>query len=46
MCREKPAMLTWIQGGRVIDPGHLDTVADIFIKDNKIVRNRTRFQDN
>jgi dihydroorotase-like cyclic amidohydrolase len=31
-------MLTWIQGGRVIDPGHLDTVADIFIKDNKIVR--------
>jgi dihydroorotase len=31
-------MLTAIQGGRVIDPGYLDTVADILIKDNKIVR--------
>ena len=29
-------MLTRIQGGRVIDPGHLDTIADILIKDNKI----------
>ncbi|MEJ2730332.1 MAG: dihydroorotase [Deltaproteobacteria bacterium] len=29
-------MLTIIQGGRVIDPGHLDTVADILIQDNKI----------
>ena len=31
-------MLTLIQGGRVIDPGHLDAAADILIKDNKIVR--------
>jgi dihydroorotase len=31
-------MLTAIQGGRVIDPGHLDTAADILIKDNKIVQ--------
>jgi dihydroorotase len=38
MRRDKPAMLTRIQGGRVIDPGHLDTIADILIKDNKIVR--------
>jgi dihydroorotase len=30
-------MLTLIQGGSVIDPGHLDTVADILIKDHKIV---------
>ncbi|MBW2489011.1 MAG: amidohydrolase family protein, partial [Deltaproteobacteria bacterium] len=30
-------MLTRIQGGRVIDPGHMDTVADILIKDDKIV---------
>jgi dihydroorotase len=30
-------MLTRIQGGKVIDPGHLDTVADILIKDHKIV---------
>ncbi len=30
-------MLTMIQGGRVIDPGHLDTVADILIKDDKLV---------
>ena len=30
-------MLTRIQGARVIDPGHLDTIADILIKDNKIV---------
>ncbi len=30
-------MLTRIQGGRVIDPGHLDTIADILIKENKIV---------
>lgn len=30
-------MLTRIQGGRVIDPGHLDAIADILIKDNKIV---------
>src|SRR5210317_1194663 len=37
MRRETPAMLTRIQGGRVIDPGHLDTVADILIKDHKIV---------
>ena len=26
-----------IQGGRVVDPGHLDTTADILIQDNKIV---------
>ena len=31
-------MLTRIQGGRVIDPGHLDTIADILVKDNKIVQ--------
>jgi dihydroorotase len=30
-------MLTWIQGGRVIDPGHLDTIADILVRANKIV---------
>jgi virulence-associated protein VagC len=30
-------MLILIQGGSVIDPGHLDTVADILIKDHKIV---------
>jgi dihydroorotase len=30
-------MLTMIQGGRVVDPGHLDTTADILIQDNKIV---------
>ncbi len=30
-------MLTRIQGGRVIDPGHLDAIADILIKDDKIV---------
>jgi dihydroorotase len=30
-------MLTKIQGGRVIDPGHLDTVADIIVQDNKIL---------
>lgn len=30
-------MLTRIQGGRVIDPGHLDAIADILIKDNKII---------
>jgi dihydroorotase-like cyclic amidohydrolase len=38
MHRENLAMLTAIQGGRVIDPGHLDTAADILIKDNKIVQ--------
>jgi dihydroorotase len=31
-------MLTRIQGGRVIDPGHLDTIADILVNDNKIVQ--------
>ena len=30
-------MLTRIQGGRVIDPGRLDTVADILIQGNKII---------
>lgn len=30
-------MLTRIQGGRVIDPGHLDAIADILIQDHKIV---------
>ena len=30
-------MLTRIQGGRVIDPGHLDTIADILVQENKIV---------
>jgi hypothetical protein len=30
-------MLTRIQGGRVIDPGHLDTIADIFVRENEIV---------
>ena len=30
-------MLTKIQGGRVIDPGHLDTVADIIVQDDKIL---------
>ena len=29
-------MLTLIQGGRVIDPGRLDTIADIIIQDDKI----------
>ena len=27
-----------IQGGRVIDPGHLDTIADLFIEDDKITK--------
>ncbi len=30
-------MLTRIQGGRVIDPARLDTIADIIIQDDKIV---------
>jgi dihydroorotase len=30
-------MLTRIQGGRVIDPGHLDAIADILVQENKIV---------
>jgi len=30
-------MLTIIQGGRVIDPGKLDAIADIIIRDDKIV---------
>ena len=30
-------MLTRIQGGRVIDPGHLDTIADILVQENKII---------
>ena len=30
-------MLTIIQGGRVIDPEHLDAIADIYIKEDKIV---------
>jgi dihydroorotase len=30
-------MLTKIQGGRVIDPGHLDTVADIVVQDDRIL---------
>jgi dihydroorotase len=30
-------MLTIIQGGRVIDPGNMDTVADILIQDEQIV---------
>ena len=30
-------MITRIKGGRVIDPGRLDAIADILIKDNKIV---------
>lgn len=30
-------MLTQIQGGRVIDPGRLDTIADIIIQDDTIV---------
>jgi dihydroorotase len=34
-------MLTRIQGGRVVDPGHLDAIADILIKDHKIVEIRT-----
>ena len=29
-------MRTVILGGRVIDPGHLDTIADLFIEDDKI----------
>jgi dihydroorotase len=29
-------MLTRIQGGRVIDPGRLDTIADIIVQDDKI----------
>ena len=31
-------MLTLIQGGRAIDPGHLDAAADILIEDRKIVQ--------
>ena len=27
-----------IQGGRVIDPGHLDAIADLFIEDDKIIK--------
>ena len=30
-------MLTRIQAGRVIDPGHLDTIADILVQENKII---------
>ncbi|MGD9151881.1 MAG: amidohydrolase family protein, partial [Desulfobacterales bacterium] len=30
-------MLTKIQGGRVIDPGRLDTIADIIVQDDQIV---------
>jgi len=30
-------MITRIKGGRVIDPGRLDAIADILIKDHKIV---------
>ena len=30
-------MLTMIQGGRVIDPGHLDAIADILIEGDKII---------
>ncbi len=30
-------MLTIIQGGRVVDPGKLDAIADIIIRDGKIV---------
>lgn len=35
-------MLTIIQGGRVIDPGKLDAIADIIIRDDKIVDIRER----
>jgi dihydroorotase len=31
-------MQTVIQGGRVIDPGRLDTIADLFIEDDKITQ--------
>ena len=34
-------MLTVIKGGRVIDPGNLDGIMDIFIKDDKIVEIKT-----
>ncbi len=34
-------MLTVIKGGRVIDPGNLDGIMDIFIKDGKIVEIKT-----
>lgn len=30
-------MLTKIEGGRVIDPGRLDTIADIIVEDDKIL---------
>ena len=30
-------MLTRIQGGRVVDPGNMDKIADILIKDDKII---------
>ena len=30
-------MLTVIQGGRVIDPGHMDAIADLIVRDDKIV---------
>jgi len=34
-------MLTVIKGGRIIDPGNLDGIMDIFIKDGKIVEIKT-----
>jgi dihydroorotase len=34
-------MLTLIKGGRVIDPGNLDGIMDIFIEDGKIVEIKT-----
>ena len=34
-------MLTVIKGGRIIDPGNLDGIMDIFIKDDKIVEIKT-----
>ena len=34
-------MLTVIRGGRVIDPGNLDGIMDIFIEDGKIVEIKT-----
>ena len=34
-------MMTLIKGGRVIDPGNLDGIMDIFIKDGKIVEIKT-----
>ena len=39
--QEEPHMRIRIRGGRVIDPGHLDAVAEIVVADDRIVDIRT-----